>query len=612
MSRIDDQSELPEARNELGKVERESLNLRVAPEDQMRLTLSAQVEQDRQLRTDELAVQSRLHLAAIERAHKHTTEEALLAEELAAQLAEDSKSEVLVRERIRAEEEECAALAARVDMERQLTVQLELLVEQKKIERTQSEQRSVNEEKLRLAIAERIEQERLLQAAEMEAQMRLHETAIGEARKRTAEELLLAECHAAKIKEEARLEDLAGERAKAEQAAQEAFAARIDMERRLAAQIDVRIEQERVGRAQASRKAAHAELLRVAVAGREAQERQLRIEELATQAQLHESAIAEAHKCALDESRKIEELTSHLAEEARLEVLARKRAEIEQAAQTALAARIEAERTLVDQIEARIEQEEYERELSVLRKSQEEKLMLVTAKREAHQRLLRTEEMATQTQSHQTAIIAPARPIRGRETRRATFISSLFHLRYLGYCSIALLVIFFGYIVVGKAHFHNNKLEGEFSQPGSDQKMLSTATNSQTTTVRATIEQAAVEAKPEQREEAEIGQLVQQWAEAWSRRDVAAYLSFYAADFNLPEGMQRSEWEAQRQSRLRKYHSIEVILKNIKISYSGGDVASVSFAQNFQADNFREIETQKELFLKNVQGRWLIVGEKNL
>ena len=140
--------------------------------------------------------------------------------------------------------------------------------------------------------------------------------------------------------------------------------------------------------------------------------------------------------------------------------------------------------------------------------------------------------------------------------------------------------------------------------------MLSVVTNLQTPSL--TIEQAAVEAKPEQREEAEIGQLVQQWAEAWSRRDVAAYLSFYAADFNLPEGMQRSEWEAQRQSRLRKYHSIEVILKNIKISYSGGDVASVSFAQNFQADNFREIETQKELFLKNVQGRWLIVGEKNL
>jgi murein L,D-transpeptidase YafK len=105
--------------------------------------------------------------------------------------------------------------------------------------------------------------------------------------------------------------------------------------------------------------------------------------------------------------------------------------------------------------------------------------------------------------------------------------------------------------------------------------------------------------------------MVMQWVEAWSRRDAAAYLSFYAADFNLPEGMQRGNWEAQRQSRLRKYRSIEVTLKNLKISYPDGDAASVRFTQDFQADSYTENGTQKELRLKNIQGRWFIVSEKN-
>ena len=119
----------------------------------------------------------------------------------------------------------------------------------------------------------------------------------------------------------------------------------------------------------------------------------------------------------------------------------------------------------------------------------------------------------------------------------------------------------------------------------------------------------AVKSQPHREEE--IRRAVTQWADAWSKRDATTYLSYYASDFAPPEGMKRAEWEAQRKSRLSKYHSIKLTLRNIKVSYSGGNTASVSFAQDFRADNHMEIRTKKELDLKNTQGRWLIVSEKN-
>lgn len=110
--------------------------------------------------------------------------------------------------------------------------------------------------------------------------------------------------------------------------------------------------------------------------------------------------------------------------------------------------------------------------------------------------------------------------------------------------------------------------------------------------------------------EPEIRNAVNQWAEAWSRRDAAAYLAFYAAEFPPPQDLSRSEWEVQRKSKLGKYQSITVTLKNIKVSHAGGDEAKVNFTQDFKADSFKEMGTQKELRLKKIQGRWMIVSEQ--
>jgi ketosteroid isomerase-like protein len=127
----------------------------------------------------------------------------------------------------------------------------------------------------------------------------------------------------------------------------------------------------------------------------------------------------------------------------------------------------------------------------------------------------------------------------------------------------------------------------------------------------AAASQVVVAARPQPNEDAKVRQDIQQWADAWSRRDTAAYLAAYADDFVVPEGMTRAAWEAQRKSRLRRYRSIAVILSDIEISLSGSDQADAVFTQDFLADDYREMEVRKELRLRKVGGRWLIVSEKN-
>ena len=708
MSRIYDQLTLPETRSEPEKVVRAPISQRAATEEQLHLVTAERGEQDRQLRIDELANQARLHVAAIERAHKRTTEEVRLAAEHSVQLAEEARLELLARERAEAEQEERCALVARVEAERQLTAQLEMRIEQEKIERAQAAQRAAQEEQLRRVIAEREEHERLLQAEESAAQIRLYEAAIEEARRQAEEEVREAERLAAQLKEEKRLEALSRERAQAEEDERMALASRIEAERQLTAQIEVRIEQEKIERAQASKRILHEEQLRIAVAAREAQERQLRIEESAAQAESQAAAIEEARKRTADEMRRAEELAAQREEEARLEELAWERTQIEQSERAALAGRIEAERQLTAQIEARIEQERLELEQVSLRDANEEKLRLAIAEREAMESRLQVEELAAKAQRHEAPIEAAQKSgignVRGAENRTVRFVEELrlpaierplplkeqaagiplkriqvtsrhgqeraservsslrlpfpvLNRRYFGYLAVALLVIGGIYFMAGGSRNIDNKPSAVAVRSGGEAAPVSVkvnpppapeipvvapqikanitsipeitatpvpplapavaavpeikATVAPVPKMNAALDQVGQAAKSQQRGEKEIRRSVMQWAEAWSRRDAVSYLSFYATDFIPPEGMRRADWEEQRKSRLGKYRSIKVTLRNIKINYLGGNAASVSFAQDFRADNHMEIRTKKDLGLKNTQGHWLIVSEKN-
>lgn len=109
--------------------------------------------------------------------------------------------------------------------------------------------------------------------------------------------------------------------------------------------------------------------------------------------------------------------------------------------------------------------------------------------------------------------------------------------------------------------------------------------------------------------DADVLKAVNDWAQAWSKRDVDAYLASYAKDFKTPGGESRSEWEKSRRSRITGAKSIQVAVDSAKVTMQGPDQASVSFRQTYRSDKLNT-KSRKTLDLVKADGRWLIREEK--
>ncbi|GAB1232979.1 hypothetical protein UT4_14450 [Ferrigenium sp. UT4] len=106
---------------------------------------------------------------------------------------------------------------------------------------------------------------------------------------------------------------------------------------------------------------------------------------------------------------------------------------------------------------------------------------------------------------------------------------------------------------------------------------------------------------------AEVRQRVQDWAAAWSARNVDAYLAAYAPAYR-PAGLSRQRWEALRRQRVSKPHALRVELSDIAITLENAHHAVVSFTQDYRADHYRD-RVRKTLRMEQLDGLWLIVDE---
>lgn len=107
----------------------------------------------------------------------------------------------------------------------------------------------------------------------------------------------------------------------------------------------------------------------------------------------------------------------------------------------------------------------------------------------------------------------------------------------------------------------------------------------------------------------DIVNAVQNWAKAWSSKDVDQYLASYGSAFKTPKGESRSAWEKTRKERINKPGSISVELSNINVKMDGADTAKVSFKQSYKSANLAQ-RTSKVLTMKKSDGKWLIIQEQ--
>jgi len=121
---------------------------------------------------------------------------------------------------------------------------------------------------------------------------------------------------------------------------------------------------------------------------------------------------------------------------------------------------------------------------------------------------------------------------------------------------------------------------------------------------------AAPKSRPVQ-EGGEPGVLVavQNWASAWSAKDVSGYLSFYAKDFRPQRGISRSAWQAQRRLRLAKPRFIEIRVQDPQVISQDNGRVRVSFVQTYRSDTYSD-RTHKALTMIQTNGKWKILREE--
>lgn len=107
--------------------------------------------------------------------------------------------------------------------------------------------------------------------------------------------------------------------------------------------------------------------------------------------------------------------------------------------------------------------------------------------------------------------------------------------------------------------------------------------------------------------EKEVDAAVRAWANAWSSKDMKAYLSSYGQNFAPPGKQARKAWEEERHARIVGKARISVKLSNLSIAVQGSK-ATAKFKQDYSADSLN-ISSRKTLDLAKVDDHWVIVKE---
>lgn len=108
---------------------------------------------------------------------------------------------------------------------------------------------------------------------------------------------------------------------------------------------------------------------------------------------------------------------------------------------------------------------------------------------------------------------------------------------------------------------------------------------------------------------ADIRNMVEAWAAAWSSKSYREYISFYANDFQ-PRDRSYADWLAFREEMVTKPGPISLQLENFDISVYSYEIRA-RFDQDYDSDDYRD-DIRKLLVIDRRDGFWKIVREATL
>ena len=106
----------------------------------------------------------------------------------------------------------------------------------------------------------------------------------------------------------------------------------------------------------------------------------------------------------------------------------------------------------------------------------------------------------------------------------------------------------------------------------------------------------------------EIKRFVNSWKNAWEREDLDAYISCYDSTF-LSRGMDLEAWREHRKRLNRKYDSLRIRVKGLKIERVSRRMVAASFKQDYRGDRYRDYGLKKVLLVKKGM-EWKIKREE--
>jgi murein L,D-transpeptidase YafK len=105
------------------------------------------------------------------------------------------------------------------------------------------------------------------------------------------------------------------------------------------------------------------------------------------------------------------------------------------------------------------------------------------------------------------------------------------------------------------------------------------------------------EPRPAEEVHKDLKRVIETWKKAWEQRDLATYMSFYDSGFQS-RGMDFKAWKRHRGKLNQKYRSITVGISNLTIEQTSAVMASVSFTQKYEADDYEDEGLKSLLFIK--------------
>lgn len=123
----------------------------------------------------------------------------------------------------------------------------------------------------------------------------------------------------------------------------------------------------------------------------------------------------------------------------------------------------------------------------------------------------------------------------------------------------------------------------------------------------APIQAPALPVAPPQTIPAQCEFAAQDWAAAWSAKDLKKYMGYYSNNFQPMTRADRDDWRSFRANRLNK-DSISVELKELSVKQLSADSCEVNFKQRYRSSDFND-DVAKRLVLKKEANDWRIIQE---